>query len=104
MDLIEPSDNFKMKKRSDEIIIAQILYICEEGALKTRVIYQANLNSSTVNRYLDWLIDKGMIIKSTKGSRAVFKTTYRGYELKDKINRLQTELGELLAALPSPSV
>lgn len=104
MDLIGTSDNLKMKKRSDELIIAQILHICENGALKTRVTYQANLNYNTVNRYLNWLLANGMITKSTNGSRAIFKTTFDGNELKNRINRLHKEMDQLLATASNTPV
>ncbi|MFB3764904.1 MAG: winged helix-turn-helix domain-containing protein [Methanotrichaceae archaeon] len=85
----------RMKKRSDDLIISQILDICESGARKTRIVYQANLNSTTVNRYLECLIETGMIEQSNCGSSHLFKTTEKGEELKDKLSRLQTEMDEL---------
>ncbi len=85
----------RMKKRSDDLIIAQILGICESGARKTRIVYQANLNSTTVNRYLECLIETGMIEQSTCGASYMFKTTVKGIELNDKLSRLQMEMDEL---------
>ena len=88
-----------MKKRSDNLIISQILDICESGARKTRIVYQANLNSTTVNRYLECLIETGMIEQSNCGASHLFKTTVKGTELKDKLSRLQTEMDELRTAV-----
>ena len=45
-------------KRSREAIITEILEVCEEGATKTRIVYQVNLNFHTVIPYLDLLIKK----------------------------------------------
>ena len=39
-------------KRSRDLIISQILFICAKGANKTRIVYQANLNFRTVDPYL----------------------------------------------------
>jgi hypothetical protein len=43
-------------KRSRQEIITQILEICMNGASKTKIVYQANLNFKMVNPYLDLLI------------------------------------------------
>lgn len=86
-----------MKKRSDDLIISEILDICETGARKTRIVYRANLNSTTVNRYLECLLETGMIEQSACGSSYLFKTTAKGNDLKDRICRLQSEMNELRA-------
>ncbi|MFB3765710.1 MAG: winged helix-turn-helix domain-containing protein [Methanotrichaceae archaeon] len=85
----------RMKKRSDDLIIAQILEICQSGTRKTRIVYQANLNSTTVNRYLECLIENGMIEQSSYGSSYIFRTTEKGTELKNRMSRLQTEMNDL---------
>ncbi|MGA9100175.1 MAG: winged helix-turn-helix domain-containing protein [Methanotrichaceae archaeon] len=89
----------RMKKRSDDLIISQILDICESGARKTRIVYQANLNSTTINRYLECLIETGMIEQSNHGASYLFKTTVKGAELKNRLSRLQTEMDELRTAV-----
>lgn len=85
----------RVKKRSDDLIISQILNICENGARKTRIVYQANLNSTTVNRYLECLMETGMIEQSTYGSSYLFRTTVKGAELKNRLSRIQTEMDKL---------
>ena len=44
------------KRRTNDLIVSQILKLCVPGASKTRVVYQANLNFLTVNPYLNNLI------------------------------------------------
>ncbi len=83
------------KRRSEDLIISQILYICEEGAGKTKIVYQANLNSVRVNHYLDNLINKGLIDKIPQGSRSFYKTTNKGMILRKKFENLQSEMEEL---------
>ncbi len=85
----------RMKKRSDDLIISEILAICERGARKTKIVYGANLNSTTVNRYLESLIETGMVGQSSLGSSHLFTTTPKGIELKNRLNRLQSEMDEL---------
>ena len=47
------------------MIISQILDICINGASKTRIVYQANLNFRTINPYLE-MLTKNELIKSKK--------------------------------------
>jgi predicted transcriptional regulator len=41
-----------MMKRSKYVILANILYICKDGANKTRIVYLAKLNFINVNPYM----------------------------------------------------
>ena len=40
------------KKRTNDVIASEILKICVNGASKTRIVYQANLNFLTAKPYL----------------------------------------------------
>jgi predicted transcriptional regulator len=84
-----------MKRRSEDLIVSQILDICESGAGKTKIVYQANLNSLRVNHYLDTLVNNGLIDKVSQGSRTFYKTTPKGMVLREKFERLQSEMEEL---------
>lgn len=88
-----------MKRRSEDLIMSQILGICEESARKTMIVQQANLNSQRVDRYLETLIGRGFITKTTIGSRVFYKTTNKGIELKKKFDRLQDEMESLYKTL-----
>ncbi len=48
-------------KRSRDMIISKILNICIDGASKTKIVYQANLNFKTIKPYLDLLTRTGLI-------------------------------------------
>ena len=54
-------------KRSKDAIITQVLDICVDGASKTRIVYQANLDFRTVIPYIDLLIKNGLL-ESTRNS------------------------------------
>ncbi len=88
-----------MKKRSDDLVASQILDICMNGAGKTKILYQANLNSIRVDQYLENLIRNRLISKVPCGSRVLYKTTNEGSELNLKFHRLQMEMNELRASL-----
>ena len=85
----------RSKRRSDDMIVSQILGICTTGAGKTRILYQANLNSTRVNHFLGKLVKNGFITEVPHGARILYKTTIKGEELKEKLDRLQNEIDEL---------
>ena len=74
-------------KRSREEILAQILNTCQEGASKTRVVYQANLNFKTVEPYLDLLI-KNNLLEVQNGEKKMYETTEKGESLLEAINQV----------------
>jgi predicted transcriptional regulator len=78
------------QKRSKNKIISEILDICLEGANKTRIVYQVNLNFRTVNSYLDLLINNSMIEVSGEAKK-IYKTTERGRELRNNYDRVKDE-------------
>jgi predicted transcriptional regulator len=85
------------KRRTNDLIVSQILKLCVHGASKTRIVYQANLNFMTVMPYLDNLIKNRCIEAVPEGSRIVYKTTQKGLDLKERFERFQSEIGELYA-------
>jgi len=42
-------------------IIAAILYVARNGARKTRIVYQCNLNFKIIKKYLGCLLDLGFL-------------------------------------------
>jgi len=78
-------------KRSRQEIISQILEICMNGASKTKIVYQANLNFKTVNPYLDLLI-KNEMIQVNEGRAILYETTPKGIRLLESIKRIHDEL------------
>jgi predicted transcriptional regulator len=78
-------------KRSRQEIISQILEICTNGANKTKIVYQANLNFKTVDPYLDLLIKNGLI-RVDEGRAIHYETIPKGIRLLEDIKRIQAEL------------
>jgi predicted transcriptional regulator len=81
-----------LMKRSRDIIISKVLDICTDGAHKTKIVYQANLNFRTVNPYLELLTRNGMINAQEERNLVVYKTTSRGLALLDNYKQIQGEL------------
>ncbi len=85
------------KRRSPNVIASKILEICVNGATKTRVVYQANLNSSIGGQYLDNMIKSGLLEAIPDGSRFIYKTTPKGIGLKDKLAQYRNMINDLYA-------
>lgn len=66
-------------RRSRFEIIGEILSLATDGTKKTPIVYRANLNFHVVNRYLDLLIQEGLM-SPTAGSERKFKITEKGLE------------------------
>jgi predicted transcriptional regulator len=79
-------------KRSKQEIFSQILDICMNGANKTRIVYQANLNFRTVNPYLDILIKNEHLIETGQGEQILYQTTQKGKDLLETINKVNSTL------------
>ncbi len=86
-------------KRNPNAVTAQILELCMDGANKTRVIYQANLNSVVGNRYLANLKENGFIDAIPDGSRFIYKTTPKGLELQEKLGQFQSLIDKLYSSV-----
>ena len=82
-------------KRNLNLVTAQILEICTNGANKTRVVYQGNLNSVTGARYLNNLTKNGLIEAIPDGARFIYKTTPKGRELQEKLGQYRTVIDQL---------
>jgi len=81
-------------KRSKHVIVSQILDICKNGACKTKIVYQANLNFRTVNPYIDLLI-KNNLVEVKQGETILYKTTDRGMHLLDDFKQINSQISEL---------
>jgi len=83
-----------MMKRSKHVIVSQILDICKNGACKTKIVYQANLNFRTVNPYINLLV-KNNLLEVREGKNVLYETTDRGKNLLDDFKQINSQLLEL---------
>jgi predicted transcriptional regulator len=78
-------------KRGREEIIARLLSLCSEGTTKTRLVYDANLNTKTIKPYLELLVKNGMVeIKEEQND--MYITTDKGEELLECFKKFQAQL------------
>ena len=83
------------KRRSDIEIIGDILDLSKNGAKKTEILYQSNMNFTQLQNYLAFLIEKNFVeeetIENNSGtSRKIYVTTEKGNNLLEDITNLYT--------------
>ena len=77
------------RRRSNIEIIADILRIGENGAGKTEIMYSANMSYSQIQRYLDYLVNQGFIVKvNIDNTMVAYRVTDRGFKLLQAIDNL----------------
>jgi predicted transcriptional regulator len=86
-------------KRDKQSIILDILRTCTEGASKTNIVYQANLNFRTVNPYLE-LLTKNGLVHVKDGATIIYETTDRGADLLTKFKEIHEELSKDITMQP----
>lgn len=82
------------RRRSNIEIIAEMLKVGENGAGKTKIMYNANLSYSQIQKYLGYLISQGFIDKLELGNPAVtYQVTESGLRLLSSISSVVEMLG-----------
>jgi len=82
------------RRRSNIEIIADMLKVGDNGAGKTRIMYNANLSYSQIQKYLGFLVSHGFINKIEMGNPAVtYKVTDSGLKLLNTISNILEMLG-----------
>jgi len=67
------------RKRRDRLyIMAEILEVAIDGALKTQLMYRANLSFAQLNEYLKILSDFKLLEITENDGRTIYKTTAKG--------------------------
>ena len=82
------------RRRSHIEIIAEMLKVGENGAGKTKIMYNANLSYTQIQKYLGFLMSQGFIDKMEMGNPSVsYQVTENGLKLLEGINSLMEMLG-----------
>ncbi len=82
------------RRRSNIEIIAEMLKIGENGAGKTKIMYNANLSYTQIQKYLGYLTGHGFIDKLQIGNPSVtYQVTDSGSRLLKSINSVVEMLG-----------
>lgn len=96
LERVEDTDNggVSTKRRSRLDIIAGILDAAMNGTVKTRIMYNANVNFVQFNDYLECLLEAQLIRTITRRRKTIYKTTEKGKLLLHRFN----ETAEMLNA------
>jgi len=74
-----------MGRRNDLDICADILGVAQDGARKTHIVYQTNLNFNILKKYLDRLLGDDLIEKTEDHH---YVTTEKGVEFLKRYREL----------------
>jgi predicted transcriptional regulator len=79
------------KKRSKDQITALILRLClGDGANKTQIVYQTNLQFKMMIWYLDLLLEKGLLdAVPGKHMNIIYKTTKKGERFLESLDEVE---------------
>ncbi|MFH1382480.1 MAG: winged helix-turn-helix domain-containing protein [Chloroflexota bacterium] len=81
-------------RRSNIEIIAEMLKVGENGAGKTRIMYNTNMSYAQIQKYLGFLISHGFITKMHVGNPSVtYQVTDTGLKLLKNIEGVIQILG-----------
>ncbi len=78
----------KTKRRDKLNIIAEIVEIAKQGALKTQIMYRANLSFSQLGEYLTFMSSTGLLEKYDDEGHEVYGATKKGLDFYNRHNEL----------------
>ena len=68
------------KRRDKLVIMAEIMDIAKHGALKTQIMYKANLSFSQLKDYLRLLTDSNLLSRTVNDGKQVYRATEKGID------------------------
>ncbi len=74
----ELGSNEQDRRRDRMYIMAEILEVTLDGALKTQVMYRANLSFAQMNHYITLLLELKLLEINKDSRRNIYKTTTKG--------------------------
>ena len=86
--------NDSPKRRDKLVIMAEIMDIAKHGALKTQIMYKANLSFSQLTVYLRLLIDTDLLAKTVNDGKQVYRATEKGIDFLVRHEGIMGLLGE----------
>lgn len=87
------------KRRNAMEIVVNILEEATDGINKTRLVYRTNLNFLLIQRYIDYLVNKGLLeVKTTPST--LYATTDKGRALLEEFGKIRAIVGVETIATP----
>ena len=82
------------KRRDKLVIMAEIMDIARNGALKTQIMYRANLSFSQLGEYLKLLTTTNLLAKTACNGKEVYRATEKGKDFLSRHVEIMGLLGE----------
>ena len=82
------------KRRDKLYIISEIMEISKAGALKTQIMYKANLSFAQLNEYLKLLEKINLLKKSVDSGKEVYTATEKGLDFLQRHREIMYLLNE----------
>jgi predicted transcriptional regulator/ribosomal protein L32 len=81
--------SFKAKKGRDKLfVIASVLDTTKDGALKTQVMYRANLSFTQLNDYLRFMLKTCLLEKVLQDDKETYRATAKGMDFLQRYNEI----------------
>jgi predicted transcriptional regulator len=71
-------------------IIASILDACQNGTIRTRIMYQCKMNSKQFTGYLDLLLEANLLLINNDRQHFLFTVSSKGREFLKAYNGMKT--------------
>ena len=92
---------FSKTRRDSTRVIFEVLQLALGGTSKTQIIYRANLSHKLAERYVTFLLKKGLILRVVASNGQVTHTlTEKGDGLLRLLREVEYQLEDLFLALP----
>jgi predicted transcriptional regulator len=72
------------KRRDKLIIMAEIIDIAKTGALKTQIMYKANLSFAQLTEYLQFLTKNNLLEKFVHNGKEIYEATEKGVNFSER--------------------
>jgi predicted transcriptional regulator len=82
------------KRREQLVIMAEIMDLARNGALKTQIMFRANLSFTQLTVYLKLLIATNMLTKTLQNGKEVYRATLKGEDFLARHHELMSFLNE----------
>lgn len=80
-----------MRRTRFDIIVDILTCLLNGGKNKTKIVYGANLNFRLVEKYLEILIEKGLVEEENVDGKTLYHVTEKGLELVKIYRKLAEE-------------
>ncbi|MCS7114163.1 MAG: winged helix-turn-helix domain-containing protein [Nitrososphaerota archaeon] len=80
--------NVPQKRRDKLYIIAEILEIAKDKALKTQIMYRANLSFTQLNDYLNFMLKTKFLERFVENGKEFYKPTKKGLNFLQRYREL----------------